>query len=223
MFHTPLGRKAILVGAAAVMALGASLAPVIAAAQPEPPPPASYEDCQHAKAGNAVAGAIVGGIIGGVLGSNIAASGHRGAGTAIGAGVGAVGGAAVGSGSTNCDEPPPPPYDDRYDNAPPPPESYQDRGYYQDGDQYDQSGDRYDDRGGQYDAGPPPEQGQGYDSYNSYNSYNSYDDQDAGPPPDEDGDRCTTAESPIYMPDGTVERHTVRVCPDENGRYRPVD
>jgi hypothetical protein len=36
-------------------------------------------------------------------------------------------------------------------------------------------------------------------------------------------DGCTLAESPVYMPDGGVDRRYVRVCPDYRGRYRVVD
>jgi hypothetical protein len=35
-------------------------------------------------------------------------------------------------------------------------------------------------------------------------------------------DRCTLAESPIYMPDGRIQKRFVRVCPDDRGRYQVV-
>ena len=38
-----------------------------------------------------------------------------------------------------------------------------------------------------------------------------------------DRDGCTLAESPVYLPDGRVDRRVVRVCPDYRGRYRIVD
>jgi len=34
---------------------------------------------------------------------------------------------------------------------------------------------------------------------------------------------CTLAESPIYLPDGRVQKRFVRVCPDANGKYQVVD
>ena len=34
---------------------------------------------------------------------------------------------------------------------------------------------------------------------------------------------CTLAESPIYLPDGSVQKRFVRVCPDAQGRYQVVD
>jgi hypothetical protein len=36
-------------------------------------------------------------------------------------------------------------------------------------------------------------------------------------------DGCTLAESPIYMPDGEVQKRFVRVCPDATGRFQVVD
>ncbi|PTS81843.1 hypothetical protein DBR21_17965, partial [Caulobacter sp. HMWF009] len=39
--------------------------------------------------------------------------------------------------------------------------------------------------------------------------------------PDTNG--CTLAESPIYLPDGRVQKRFVRVCPDAAGRYQVVD
>ena len=36
-------------------------------------------------------------------------------------------------------------------------------------------------------------------------------------------DRCTLAESPIYLPDGRVQKRFVKVCPDNNGNYQVVD
>jgi hypothetical protein len=36
-------------------------------------------------------------------------------------------------------------------------------------------------------------------------------------------DGCTLAESPVYLPDGRIDRRYVRVCPDRHGRYRVVD
>jgi len=66
VFHPLTGRKAALVGAVAAVALGASLAPALAAAQPAPPPQ-SYQDCQQQKAGSGVAGAIIGGLALGII------------------------------------------------------------------------------------------------------------------------------------------------------------
>lgn len=36
-------------------------------------------------------------------------------------------------------------------------------------------------------------------------------------------DGCTLAESPIYLPDGRVQKRFVRVCQDGSGRYQVVD
>ena len=34
---------------------------------------------------------------------------------------------------------------------------------------------------------------------------------------------CAMADSPVFMPDGRVDHRSVRVCPDERGRYYVVD
>ena len=36
-------------------------------------------------------------------------------------------------------------------------------------------------------------------------------------------DGCSLAESPIYLPDGRVQKRFVRVCQDSNGNYQVVD
>lgn len=36
-------------------------------------------------------------------------------------------------------------------------------------------------------------------------------------------DGCSLAESPIYLPDGRMQKRFVRVCPDANGNYQVVD
>ena len=38
-----------------------------------------------------------------------------------------------------------------------------------------------------------------------------------------DANGCTLAESPVYLPDGQVQKRFVRVCLDSRGRYRVVD
>ncbi|MFI4933752.1 MAG: hypothetical protein ACHP7N_03970 [Caulobacterales bacterium] len=194
-------RPLLAMTGAVVLAISGVCAPQIAAADPAPPPAPGYEAqshydydaCQKAKADHGVAGAIIGGLLGGLFGSNIAAGGHRTGGTLIGAGVGALGGAAVGSSTANCDVPPPPPPPLSYQDRSGPNDQSYDHDRYDDRDQYDRQDDRY--------ADAP---------------------QDAGPPPPDERD-CAMAESPIYMPDGSVRRSYVHVCRDENGRYQVVE
>jgi len=59
-----------------------------------------------------------------------------------------------------------------------------------------------------------------------FDGYGSDDDQDYRAAPVADGpaaDSCTLAESPIYLPDGRVQKRFVRVCRDGEGRYQVVD
>ena len=141
----------------------------------------SYEACKSQKTNRAVTGAVVGGLLGAVVGSPVSGHGARTEGSVIGGGGGAIAGAAIGSSSTNCDNPNPPPRAD-----------YRGPGY---GD-----GDRDE---GEDDAGP----GDGRDY------------AQAGPPPPPP---CDWADSVVYMPDGTTQKHLVHVCRDLSGRYQVV-
>ncbi len=75
-----------------------------------------------------------------------------------------------------------------------------------------------------------------YDDRYGNNGYAAYDDADDGygdedpqdyPPATAAGrdgaDGCTLAESPVYLPDGSVQKRFVRVCQDASGRYQVVD
>ncbi|MGZ3378250.1 MAG: hypothetical protein ACXU8S_16775, partial [Phenylobacterium sp.] len=146
---------------------------------------------------------------GAVVGSQMAASGHRRDGSLLGGVVGAIAGAAIGHSTAACKDAPPPP-SPAYGEAPPPPPPPGPQAYYQ--------------------PEPPPPPPPGY----------------YGPPPPvyeapavwvygRHGvryrviadrvapDGCTLAESPVYLPDGRVDRRFVRVCPDYRGRYHIVD
>lgn len=82
---------------------------------------------------------------------------------------------------------------------------------------------------GEYREAPRPPRVNYYDDREGYAAYEDdygYDDEEpvyvapvrsAGP------DECTLAESPIYLPDGTVQKRFVRVCRDASGRYQVVD
>ncbi len=118
--------------------------------------------------------------------------------------LGALGGAAVGQNSAACNT---------YRN----PQST----YYGNGDRYGSSGyyDRAPNSG--YYAGAYPrdparyddDYGRAYD--NRGTAYN------VTQRPGADG--CTLAESPIYLPDGRVQKRFVRVCQDASGNYQVVD
>jgi hypothetical protein len=192
--------------AAGVMTLSAALAPQRAAAQPygyAPPPPTYSEVCNSDRNTRTGLGALLGAGLGAVLGSQIAANHHRSDGAVVGGVLGAVGGGAVGRSTAPCQPqqayaPPPPEPPSAYSEPPPPP--------------------------------PPPPRAE-YDQPSYYEGGSDDDHWAYGPggrrlriaerPPGPDG--CTLAESPIYMPDGRVQKRFVRVCPDASGRYQVVD
>ena len=205
---TARGALATLAG---VMALSAVAVPQVAAAQSYGGPAygggSYYDPCQRDQGNRSIVGGLVGAALGATLGSQVAARGHRTDGSLLGGALGAVGGAVVGNKTAACQpgatgyaappppaaEPPPPP---------PPPQAYYERpappppppAYY---------GSRYD-GDDQWAYGP---RGQRF--------------RIAERPVGADG--CTLAESPIYLPDGHVQKRFVRVCQDSSGRYQVVD
>jgi hypothetical protein len=186
--------------AAGAMALGAVS---VAQAQPYGPPPGyapapgynNYDPCQRDANGRGIGGALIGGGIGAVVGSQVSANHHRSDGSLLGGVLGAIVGANVGHSSAAC-------------------------------------------RQGAYGPPPPPQA-----------AYNTYEVPPPPPPPVYEGryaegpawaygrrgerfrvaegrvgpDGCTLAESPIYLPDGHVQKRFVRVCMDADGRYQVVD
>jgi hypothetical protein len=157
-----------------------------------------YDPCRREKSNRGIVGGLIGGALGAAIGSNAAAGGVRTEGALLGGALGAVGGAVVGNRSAACESgyTPRSAYDDRYD--------YRSRTYYSDRlpprDRYYEDS-RYDDR---YDRGP-------VESYAVVER------------PAPAADACTLAESPIYLPDGRVQKRFVRVCPDSSGRFQVVE
>ncbi len=165
----------------------------------------SYDACQRSTTNRATGGGLAGAGIGAVVGSSIAAHGRRTEGSVLGGLLGAVVGANIGKSSAACTpgqmtSPPPPP--------PPPPAAYN-----------DSYGDpNY--RQGSYDDA---RRDAGRDTYydRDYGRRDGYRVNDRSGQADVNG--CTLAESPIYLPDGRVQKRFVRVCPDSNGKYQVVD
>ncbi|MDB5468280.1 MAG: hypothetical protein JWQ46_3042 [Phenylobacterium sp.] len=198
--------KSVVAAVAGVMALSAAAAaPTFAAAQPyggyNNSYGGGYDPCRREANGRGIVGALVGGGLGATVGSQMAASGHRTDGSLLGGVVGALAGATVGNSSAACNRAPPPP--------PPPPRA--DYGYSA---PYAQGG---------YEAPPP---------VYSYSSRFDDDDYAYGHGGERyriaqgrgvGADGCTLAESPIYLPDGRVQKRFVRVCQDSSGRYQVVD
>jgi hypothetical protein len=212
--------RSALAGAAA---LSASLAaPQMAAAQAYGYGQPAYGDvCRSDRNNRTALGALLGAGAGAVLGSQIAANHHRTDGSIVGGLLGAFGGGALGHNTAPCQPeqayaPPPPPapvpaYAAPPPPPPPPPRAEYDRpdGYYQgrfDDDHHDDD-DRNDDNRHDDDHWAYGPRGQRF----------RIADRPVGP------DGCTLAESPIYMPDGRVQKRFVRVCMDSSGRYQVVD
>ncbi|MDB5437009.1 MAG: hypothetical protein JWR47_3266 [Phenylobacterium sp.] len=196
--------KGALAAAAGLMALGAAAA---ASAQPYGPGYSNYDPCRRDAGNRGIAGALIGGAGGAVLGSQFAARGHRSDGSLLGGVVGAIAGATVGKNTAACTDGPPPAYS--YRDAPPPPPPPPSAYYQPEPQAY-----------GDADYAPPPPR------YAERETVWAYGRHGARLRVMEDrvgSDGCTVAESPVYMPDGRVDRRFVRVCPDDSGRYRVVD
>jgi hypothetical protein len=215
MSKSMIGRG-MLVAAAAAATFGALAAPQVAAAQPygygySGPSygGAYYDPCRRDRTNRGVAGALIGGALGAVVGSQAAANHHRTDGSLLGGGLGAIAGGMVGSSSAACSAgsqyypgaappppaPPPPPPQGYYGRPPPPPA-------YDDGQRW---GSRWDDDDADHWA------------YGRRGERYRIAERPTGP------DGCTLAESPIYMPDGRVEKRMVRVCRDRSGRFQVVN
>jgi len=160
-----------------------------------------YDPCQRSTTNRTTGGGLAGAGIGMALGSGIAARGHRTDGAVLGGVLGAVVGSMAGKSSAACrpgQAPPPPPPPAAYNG------SYEDPAY----------------RSGSYeDARRDADRDSYYER--SYERREGYRVSDRGGQADVNG--CTLAESPIYLPDGRVQKRFVRVCPDANGKYQVVD
>lgn len=195
--------KGVVAAAAGLMALGVAAG---ASAQqpyygPGPAYGGGYYPCQRDANDRGLKGGLVGAAGGAVLGSQFAASGHRSDGSLLGGVVGALAGAAIGHSSAACNPAPPP----RYERYAPPPVYYEPAplAYEED-----------------YDAPPPPPVYAPAPVVWVYGRHGARFRVVA----DRMGrDGCTLAESPVYLPDGRVDRRFVRVCPDYSGRYYVVD
>lgn len=194
--------KSTLAGVAGVMALSAAATvPTFAAAQSSGyyNGGSYYDPCRRDSTNRGTVGALVGGALGAAIGANAAARNARTEGALLGGALGAFGGAAVGKNSAACTS-------EQYRAARP--SSYYDNQSW---------GNRYSDRGDYY-------AGSSYDREDYYGPY-AYDRRGNRYSVTErvGADGCTLAESPIYLPDGRVQKRFVRVCQDANGNYQVVD
>jgi hypothetical protein len=204
-------RKFLSRGAAglalASLVAGAMAVPTIASAQPAPAYQGGayaqggyYDPCRRDQVQRGTGGALVGGGLGALAGSSIAGRGAKTEGAVLGGILGAVIGANVGKSGAACETP--------YDPARP-----------AGGQAYYGEPGGYENYGGQAD---------GYYGYEQRAYDESYRDSDYGyrtmPVADAPtADSCSLAESPIYLPDGRVQKRFVRVCRDARGEYQVVD
>ena len=194
--------RGAMAAAAGLAAVAAVAAPQTAAAQPygyygSGYGGSYYDPCRRDQGNRAVVGGLVGAGIGATVGSQMAARGHRTDGSVLGGVLGAGLGALVGNRTAGCA---PGQYYNGYAPPPPPPPP-----------------------GAYYDRGPAPAYyGSRHDdddrwAYGHGGERFRIADRDVGP------DGCSLAESPIYMPDGRVQKRFVRVCRDASGRFQVVD
>ncbi|MFN3228680.1 MAG: glycine zipper 2TM domain-containing protein [Asticcacaulis sp.] len=211
---SPRPVKSAVALAVLVATLAAVAAPSMATAQSydrgyRDEPRGAYDPCTREARQRGTAGGVAGALAGAAIGGNVAAKNARAEGAVLGAILGAVVGSQVGSGSAACGTGED--YDDRYGQ-----DRYSQRGYPGSGSHgatggYDRYGSGY---GYDYDR----DRSRGYnDDRYRYPERAAYDTRPA------QTDGCRMADSPIHMPDGSVERRFVRVCPDAQGRYRVVD
>lgn len=189
---------ALAIGTAVALA---SAVPVTAFAQQAPAYAGGYagggyyDPCLRDRRQRGTGGALVGAGIGALAGNGIASRGAKTEGAVLGGILGAVIGGNVGAGTAACA-----PSSNGYP-PPPPPRAYNGGGYYDGG----------------YGGGYAPAYDPRYDGY-----------AEPAPAPvpvaqAPGGEDCALAESPIYLPDGSVQKRFVRVCRGSDGRYVVVD
>jgi len=215
-------RKFLSRGAAglalASLVAGALAMPTVASAQPAPTYQGGayseggyYDPCRRDQVQRGTGGALVGGGLGALAGSSIAGRGAKTEGAVLGGILGAVIGANVGKSGAACQTP--------YDPA----SQAGGQAYYGEPGGYDSYGGYGADQG--FAGGGS---GNGYNGYDQRAFDESYRDSGYGyrtmPVTDAPtADNCSLAESPIYLPDGRVQKRFVRVCRDARGEYQVVD
>ena len=199
--------KSVLTASAAVALLAGAVVPTFASAQTyggaygaaqvqsQAYGDSYYDPCRRSTTNRSTGGGLAGAGIGAAIGSGIAGRGAKTEGAVLGGLLGAVIGSNIGKQSAACA----PSRDSRYQGA-------YDNGYY------GADRGRYDDR---YENARTADR-RDEDGYETERSYPVTDSR-------AEANGCTLAESPIYLPDGSVQKRFVRVCPDAQGRYQVVD
>ncbi|MCY1647315.1 hypothetical protein OVA11_09690 [Caulobacter sp. SL161] len=160
-----------------------------------------YDPCQRSTTQRGTGGGLAGAGIGAAIGSGVAARGAKTEGAVLGGLLGAVIGSSIGKNSAACTP-----------GRTPQPRTAQ-NGYYE--------SQTY--RSGGYDDARRDAARDAYYDRSYERSYERYDGYQVDNRSRADANGCTLAESPIYLPDGRVQKRFVRVCPDSNGKYQVVD
>lgn len=176
-----------------------------------------YDPCARSTTQRGTGGALTGAALGAAIGSSVAARGNRTEGAVLGGVVGALAGASVGRSSAACssDDHREAGYYDRHDNH----YGYQ-RPYGHPGSRGDSYGYN---NGYGYNYGYDQGYYQGGYSQPGYANAYDYSYERSQVSRSSGRDQCTLAESPIYLPDGRVQKRFVRVCLDANGQYQVVE
>lgn len=224
-------RKAVG-GALALSMFAAIAAPALAQEAPPPPPPPPgaapgpaydtagghyYDGCHRDTVNRGTGGAVVGALAGAVVGSQVAASGHRTDGSLVGGVLGALIGNKVGRDSAACDDGG---YAYGYGGPRPAYRTYVYRGY---GRPYYGGGYVYERRVYRSDGYYDPRRDAYREGYRDGRRDGDQDDEMTLTDQPADRDGCRLAESPVYMPNGEVQKRYVRVCPDAQGHFQVVD
>ena len=192
---------------AAIAAITAGgLAPGLASAQAYPQPGPSggaydshgyyYDPCRRSTTQRGTGGGLAGAGLGAAIGGSVSGNGAKTEGAVLGGLLGAVIGSRIGKTSAACTP-------GAHQAAPPTAYNRYDSGY--DARPYDATRSEEARRDAERDA------------YRD-ETYASRVEQRSA-----DINGCTLAESPIYLPDGRVQKRFVRVCPDAQGRFQVVD
>jgi hypothetical protein len=156
-----------------------------------------YDPCQRSTTQRGTGGGLAGAGLGAAIGSGVAARGAKTEGAVLGGLLGAVIGSSIGKKSAACAS-----------GRVPSPTAY--NGAYEDHTHYSNSYE-----GARHDASRDTYYERSYERQGRYRVDNRTQHADVN--------GCTLAESPIYLPDGRVQKRFVRVCPDSNGKYQIVD
>ena len=160
-----------------------------------------YDPCQRSTVNRTTGGGLLGAALGAAMGASIAGKNNKTEGAVLGGLLGAAVGTSTGKKSAACDSSSGATSSRSYGSG----YGYDDSvTIYESRTVYPKAGNRDFDRRNDWD----------WDNDYAYNRPIKH-----RPP----ADRCTLAESPIYMPDGRVQKRFVKVCPDANGIYQVVD